>query len=335
MGENAIGSCTEDKEDKEDGVTWFGIATYESLAPGAGADRRTALVQHGRLYDLAAVLRESHADDALAVAQDLTSVISDWYVHGEALDAAVRRALDAGVPAKIGALATGDYRLCVPYQPGRIFATASNYYEHAAEMGTKLAPRSESSPYMFMKAETSVTATDTEVVLPPHAERVDWEVELAVVIGRPGRHIPVEQAHEWIAGYTVINDVSARDLNRRTDYPFTHDWFRGKSFDTFAPLGPWFVPRDVIRDPQNLRMTLSVNGETMQNDTTAGMIFNIAEQIAYLSGILTLKPGDLIATGTPTGVGMGRGVYLKAGDVMVAGIEGIGAIENRVVAQRK
>ncbi|VVE30859.1 5-oxopent-3-ene-1,2,5-tricarboxylate decarboxylase [Pandoraea iniqua] len=318
-------------------MTWFGIATYESLAPGAGADRRTALVQHGRLYDLEAVLRHTGAgnDDGALAAQNLTALLSDWYVHGETVMTAVRQALDAGVVNKVSALETSQYRLCVPYQPGRIFATASNFYEHAAEMGTKLAPRSESSPYMFMKAETSVTATHTDVVLPPNAERVDWEVELAVVIGRPGRHVPVEQAHEWIAGYTVINDVSARDLNRRTDYPFTHDWFRGKSFDTFAPLGPWFVPRDVIRDPQNLRMTLSVNGESMQDDTTAGMIFNIAEQIAYLSGILTLKPGDLIATGTPTGVGMGRGVYLKAGDVMVAGIEGIGAIENRVVAQRK
>ncbi|VVE11838.1 MULTISPECIES: fumarylacetoacetate hydrolase family protein [Pandoraea] len=318
-------------------MTWFGIATYESLAPGAGADRRTALVQHGRLYDLEAVLRHTGAgnDDGALAAQNLTALLSDWYVHGETVMTAVRQALDAGVVNKVSALETSQYRLCVPYQPGRIFATASNFYEHAAEMGTKLAPRSESSPYMFMKAETSVTATNTDVVLPPNAERVDWEVELAVVIGRPGRHVPVEQAHEWIAGYTVINDVSARDLNRRTDYPFTHDWFRGKSFDTFAPLGPWFVPRDVIRDPQNLRMTLSVNGESMQDDTTAGMIFNIAEQIAYLSGILTLKPGDLIATGTPTGVGMGRGVYLKAGDVMVAGIEGIGAIENRVVAQRK
>ena len=322
MRENDIGFP---KEDKEEGVSWFGIATYESLAPGAVGTRRTALVQHGRLYDLAAVLHHMGAgsEDSLSASHDLTALLSDWYVHGEAVSATVRRAIDAGVPAKVGALATGEYRLCVPYQPGRIFATASNFYEHAAEMGTKLAPRSESSPYMFMKAETSVTATGTDVVLPPHAERVDWEVELAVVIGRPGRHVPVEQAHEWIAGYTVINDVSARDLNRRTDYPFTHDWFRGKSFDTFAPLGPWFVPRDVIRDPQNLRMTLSVNGETMQDDTTAGMIFNIAEQIAYLSGILT------------TGVGMGRGVYLKAGDVMVAGIEGIGAIENRVVAQRK
>ncbi|ODP33436.1 fumarylacetoacetate hydrolase family protein [Pandoraea sp. ISTKB] len=318
-------------------MSWFGIATYESLATGTLGARRTALVQHGRLYDLEAVLRQMDVapEDGQSASQDLTALLSDWYVRGDAVCTAVHRAIDAGVPAKVGALATDTYRLCVPYQPGRIFATASNFYEHAAEMGTKLAPRSESSPYMFMKAETSVTATDTDVVLPPHAERVDWEVELAVVIGRPGRHVPVAQAHEWIAGYTVINDVSARDLNRRTDYPFTHDWFRGKSFDTFAPLGPWFVPRDVIRDPQNLRMTLSVNGETMQNDTTAGMIFNIAEQIAYLSEILTLKPGDLIATGTPTGVGMGRGVYLKAGDVMVAGIEGIGAIENRVVAQRK
>ncbi|AJP59702.1 5-oxopent-3-ene-1,2,5-tricarboxylate decarboxylase [Pandoraea vervacti] len=318
-------------------MSWFGIATYESQVPGAVAARRTALVQHGRLYDLEAVLSHAGAglDDGRASSPDLTVLLSNWYVHGEAVCAAVRRAIDAGVPARVGALASDTYRLCAPYQPGRIFATASNFYEHAAEMGTQLAPRSESSPYIFMKAETSVTATGTDVVLPPHAERVDWEVELAVVIGRPGRHIAVENAHEWIAGYTVINDVSARDLNRRTDYPFTHDWFRGKSFDTFAPLGPWFVPRDVIRDPQNLRMTLSVNGEMMQNDTTAGMIFNVAEQIAYLSEILTLKPGDLIATGTPTGVGMGRGVYLKAGDVMVAGIEGIGAIENRVVAQRK
>lgn len=319
-------------------MIWFGIATYELLAPGAGGARRTAIVQHDKLYDLDALLQqvEVHRDehDDLFAWPDLTALLSGWCMHGEQAMAAIRHALETGALARVAPLTERQFRLCVPYQPGRIFATASNYYEHAREMGTELAPRSESSPYMFMKAETSVTATGTDVVLPPHAERVDWEVELAVVIGRPGRHVPVERAHEWIAGYTVINDVSARDLNRRTDYPFKHDWFRGKSFDTFAPLGPWFVPHDAIGDPQQLRMTLSVNGETMQDDTTAGMIFSIAEQIAYLSSILTLKPGDLIATGTPTGVGMGRGVYLKPGDVMVAGIEGIGAIENRVVAQR-
>jgi 2,4-diketo-3-deoxy-L-fuconate hydrolase len=185
---------------------------------------------------------------------------------------------------------------------------------------------------MFMKAETSVVPTLANVVIPPHAERVDWEVELAVVIGRTGRHIAKEDAYDYIAGYTILNDVSARDLNRRTDYPFKHDWFRGKSFDTFGPLGPWFVPRACIAEPQNLRMRLAVNGEMMQDGNTSGMIFNIAEQIEYLSTILTLQPGDLIATGTPTGVGMGRGIYLKAGDVMVASIDGIGSIENPLVA---
>ena len=157
------------------------------------------------------------------------------------------------------------------------------------------------------------------------------EPELAVVIGKPGRHIALEDALDYVAGYTVLNDVSARDLNRRTDYPFKHDWFRGKSFDTFGPLGPWLVPRACIAEPQNLRMRLTVNGETMQDGNTSEMIFSVAEQIHYLSSILTLQPGDVIATGTPTGVGMGRGIYLKPGDVMVASIDGIGSIENPLV----
>ncbi|MBN3827262.1 fumarylacetoacetate hydrolase family protein, partial [Burkholderia sp. Ac-20384] len=232
---------------------------------------------------------------------------------------------------RLDAAPLAGHRLRVPYAPRRIFAAASNYYEHAREMGTELAPREESTPYMFMKAETSVVPTLAEVVMPPQAERVDWEVELAVVIGKPGRHIAVADAFDYVAGYTILNDVSARDLNRRTDYPFKHDWFRGKSFDTFGPLGPWLVPRACIAEPQNLRMRLAVNGETMQDGNTGEMIFSIAEQIQYLSSILTLQPGDLIATGTPTGVGMGRGIYLQPGDVMVASIDGIGSIENPLV----
>lgn len=330
------------RQDKDAAVTWFGIATYET-----GGTTRTGLVVDGTLYDADAMLRDAGLGDPSGDAASggasgnasggtstgsLDRLLADWQHSGaRAMDVLRRAAADIGA-GTLPLPAQTDYRLCLPYGPGRIFATASNYSEHAQEMGTELAPRSESSPYMFMKAESSCVPTLTDVVIPAGAERVDWEVELAVVIGKAGRHIAVEDAYDYIAGYTVINDVSARDLNRRTDYPFKHDWFRGKSFDTFGPLGPWFVPRECIAEPQNLRMRLAVNGEMMQDATTSGMIFNIAEQIAYLSSILTLKPGDLIATGTPTGVGMGRGVYLKPGDVMVASIDGIGSIENRVVA---
>ncbi|WP_326539282.1 fumarylacetoacetate hydrolase family protein [Pseudorhodoferax sp.] len=307
---------------------WFGIASYESADRG----QRMGLVVDGKVYDAQAALAAA-APDIRLPAGGLGGLLADW----SALQGPVLAAFEAAAAALVrpgqAALQPCTGALSVPYQPARIFATASNFYEHAAEMGTKLAARSESSPYIFMKAESSVTPTGSAVVMPPNTERLDWEVELAVVIGQGGRHIPVERAHEHIAGYTVINDISARDLNRRSDYPFSHDWFRGKSFDTFAPLGPWFVPRDCIGDPQKLRMRLTVNGQTMQDATAEDMIFNIAEQIAYLSSIVTLRGGDLIATGTPTGVGMGRGVYLKPGDVMVASIEQIGAIENHVIAQ--
>nr|WP_277625702.1 fumarylacetoacetate hydrolase family protein [Burkholderia stabilis] len=282
----------------------------------------------GALYDAQAVLKRAGGDDAPL---DVDTLVADWPLRGAHTVARLEAAAREIAAGRLDATPLAGYRLHVPYAPRRIFAAASNYHEHAREMGTELAPREESSPYMFMKAETSVVPTLAEVVMPPQAERVDWEVELAVVIGRPGRHIAVADAFDYVAGYTILNDVSARDLNRRTDYPFKHDWFRGKSFDTFGPLGPWLVPRACIAEPQNLRMRLAVNGETMQDGNTGEMIFSIAEQIHYLSSILTLQPGDLIATGTPTGVGMGRGIYLQPGDVMVASIDGIGSIENPLV----
>lgn len=324
----------------------FGIA---SVAAGTGGGApRMGLVVDDVVYDAEAALQALAAQSGLVQsgsaqshgaqsqggqhqgAQSLAALLADWDASADTL-AALASAAKALRDGRLQ-LERLSGALGVPYAPARIFATASNYYEHAAEMGTKLAPRSESTPYIFMKAETSVTPTKTAVIMPTSTQKLDWEVELAVVIGRGGRDISVERAYEHIAGYAVINDISARDLSRRSDYPFSHDWFRGKSFDTFAPLGPWFVPRDCIADPMDLRMQLTVNGEPMQDASTRGMIFNIAEQIAYLSGILTLKPGDLIATGTPTGVGMGRNLYLKAGDVMVASIAQIGAIENHVVA---
>ena len=309
-------------------MLWYALATYET---GSGL-RRPAWVFDSTLYDVELSLA-AVGGAAAALKTGVGAAILDWQVSGSAAATCARHVAAAIAEKSLKPLVAGSYRLCAPYSPARIFATASNYHEHAREMGTKLAPRAESSPYIFIKAETSVTDPGAKVIKPREVERLDWEVELGVVIGRGGRHISAEDALAHIAGYVVFNDVTSRDLTRRSDYPFSHDWFRGKSFDTFGPMGPWFVPRDCLGDPQAIRMTLDVNGERMQDGSTSEMIFSVAEQIAYLSHIVTLKPGDLIATGTPTGVGMGRGIYLKDGDVMRASIDGIGGIENQVVAE--
>ncbi len=309
-------------------MLWYALATYET----SSGLRRPAWVFDSTLYDVELSLA-AVGGAAAALKTGVGAAILDWQVSGSAAATCASRVAAAIAEKSLKPLVEGSYRLCAPYSPARIFATASNYHEHAREMGTKLAPRAESSPYIFIKAETSVADPGAKVVKPREVERLDWEVELGVVIGRGGRHISVADALAHIAGYVVFNDVTSRDLTRRSDYPFSHDWFRGKSFDTFGPMGPWFVPRDCLGDPQAMRMTLDVNGERMQDGSTSEMIFSVAEQIAYLSHIVTLKPGDLIATGTPTGVGMGRGIYLKAGDVMRASIDGIGGIENQVVAE--
>ena len=307
-------------------MNWYALATYDK-----GHGPRAALVLQDRLFDAAEAVAAAGLREHVLL-QGVQAGIEQWAQSAPAVAELAARVQDLAAQGAVQPLANNSYRLCAPYRPARIFGAASNYYEHAKEMGTQLAPRSESAPYVFMKADSSVIATEVDVIKPANTQKLDWEVELGVIIGRECRNVSVDEALTVIAGYTVFNDISARDLNRRSDYPFTHDWFRGKSFDTFGPMGPWFVPRDCIADPQKLRMRLSVNEEMMQDDTTEGMVFNIAEQIAYLSSMLTLRPGDLLATGTPTGVGMGSGRFLKAGDVMVASIEGIGSLRNRVVA---
>lgn len=314
-------------------MLWYALATYEAGGSNGRPENRTAWVFGSALYDTEHALSVTGGAMPEALRAGVGETVLNWAAQESAV-AVMAAAVARGIANKsLKPLAAGSYRLCAPYVPMRIFATASNFYEHAREMGTKLAPRSESSPYVFMKAETTVADPGAVVVKPNSVARLDWEVELGAVIGRGGRNIQEADALAHVAGYVVFNDISARDLTRRTDYPFSHDWFRGKNFDTFGPMGPWFVPAACLGDPQDMHMTLDVNGERMQDGNTKDMIFSLAEQIVYLSGILTLKPGDLIATGTPTGVGMGRGIYLKPGDVMRASIDGIGTIENQVVAE--
>lgn len=307
---------------------WIALATYtgeQGAVPAVVVDRQ--------LYDLRAL----HGYD-LPVPQaylqgGVEAIVKDWECSQAWLRSVDEQVRDLVQARRIRPVADGQDKLAAPYVPQHVFCAASNYAKHANEMGTVLAAKSESKPYMFLKLSNTIVGPGSTVVLPPETSQLDWEVELAAVIGKRCRRISADDALDAVAFYTILNDVSARDLNLRKDYPFKHDWFQGKCHDTFGPFGPWLVPAWQIPDPQAVHMRLDVNGQSMQDDTAATMIWTVREQIAYLSTIVTLEPGDVIATGTPTGVGAGRGVFLKAGDRMVASIEGIGELANQVQAE--
>ncbi len=208
---------------------------------------------------------------------------------------------------------------------GKFMCIGLNYSDHAAESGLSI-PR---HPILFMKATSAVIGPNDTVEIPRRASTTDWEVELAVVIGKFAKHVKAGDALEHVAGYCIANDVSERHFQTG----LSGQWTKGKSCDTFGPIGPWLVTRDEIADPQDLEMRLSVNGEPMQAGNTRTMIFSIAEIIEHLSGLFTLHPGDVISTGTPPGVGMGRNppVYLRPGDVMELKIAGLGRQRQQVV----
>ena len=208
---------------------------------------------------------------------------------------------------------------------GRVFCIGLNYYDHAAEMGMD----PPDNPILFMKACAVTGATDP-IVIPKDATKTDWEVELGVVIGSRAIHVSEDDALKHVAGYCVANDVSERAFQMELG----GQWVKGKSADSFAPVGPYLVTKDAVADPQNLSMTLDVSGDRMQTGSTATMIFSVRQIIAHVSRFVTLLPGDLIMTGTPPGVGSGHKPqrFLKAGDVVKAQIEGLGEMHQQVVA---
>jgi 2-keto-4-pentenoate hydratase/2-oxohepta-3-ene-1,7-dioic acid hydratase in catechol pathway len=202
---------------------------------------------------------------------------------------------------------------------GKFLCIGLNYSDHAAETGAEVPEH----PILFHKALSAVVGPDDDVVMPRGSTHTDWEVELGVVIGTKGKYIAEVDALDHVAGYCIVNDVSERYFQKQ----LSGTWTKGKSCDTFGPIGPWLVTRDAVPDPQALSMSLDVNGERMQTGSTSTMIFPVARIIAHLSELMTLHPGDVIATGTPPGVGMGkkpRPVYLKPGDVMELRVEGLG-----------
>ncbi|MGH9352801.1 MAG: fumarylacetoacetate hydrolase family protein [Terriglobia bacterium] len=211
-------------------------------------------------------------------------------------------------------------------RPGKITCVGLNYADHALEQGIE----PPSSPIFFLKSCNTICGPGDPVVLPPNSEQPDYEAEFAVVIGKPGHRIPEERAYEYIAGYMILHDVTARDMQHGDK-----QWFRGKSCDTFAPTGPWIVTKDEVPDPHNLRISLTLNGTTMQDSSTSNLIFKVPFLVSYLSQSVTWETGDLISTGTPPGVGVFRKppVFLKPGDSMSVTVERLGTLTNPVVGQ--
>ena len=212
-------------------------------------------------------------------------------------------------------------------RPPKIVCIGLNYRDHAEE--TKMAI--PEVPTVFSKYATAVTGHRHPIVLPKNSAKPDYEAELAVVIGKGGRHIPESRWREHVFGYTILNDVSARDFQMATS-----QWMMGKTFDSFAPMGPAIVTADEIEDPHNLNISLTLNGQAMQNSNTRHLIFDVPRLIAYLSSVFTLEPGDVISTGTPAGVGFARKppVFLKPGDEVVVEVQGLGQLMNPVVAEK-
>lgn len=233
--------------------------------------------------------------------------------------------------------AAGEVTLLAPLpRPGKLLAVAANYQDHITETGGDPLDKSRLSPRLFLKPSTSVVGPDAVIDLPALTQQMDWEAELAVVIGARARNVAAVSALDVVAGYMAANDVSARSLDlgyeRDTDdkAAWFFDWLAGKWFDGFAPLGPWLVTADEVPDPQALPVELRVNGKIRQDGSTKDMIFGVAELIAFASTVMTLEPGDVILTGTPSGVGAATGEYLRGGDEVTVTIGHLGSLRSTV-----
>jgi 2,4-diketo-3-deoxy-L-fuconate hydrolase len=215
--------------------------------------------------------------------------------------------------------------------PSKFIAIGLNYADHAKESGNPIPEH----PVVFFKAETCIVGANDNIMLPPASTHTDWEVELAIVIGKTARYVAKKDAFKHVAGYCIVNDVSEREYQMKRS---ASQWGKGKGCDTFGPVGPWLVTADEIKDPQNLNMWLEVNGVRRQTGNTRTMIFGVADLVADVSQYMTLLAGDIITTGTPPGVGMGmkpEPQYLKAGDVVTLGITGLGEQRQKVVANKR
>ncbi|WP_169544471.1 fumarylacetoacetate hydrolase family protein [Sneathiella aquimaris] len=259
--------------------------------------------------------------------RDLSSVISD--VNGSSLTDDALASLKAVDPGSLPIVnETGRIGPCVA-NVGKLICIGLNYSDHAEETGNPI-PK---EPIVFMKATSSICGPNDDIEIPRNSVKTDWEVELGVVIGKRAKYVSEANALDYVAGYCAVNDVSEREFQTER----SGQWVKGKSHDTFAPLGPWMVTKDEVPDPQNVSMWLDVDGHRFQDGSTKTMIFGVQEIVSYLSNFMTLEPGDIISTGTPPGVGMGQKpdpVYLKVGQEIRMGVEGLGEQSQKTIAAR-
>ncbi|WP_027682320.1 fumarylacetoacetate hydrolase family protein [Rhizobium leguminosarum] len=263
--------------------------------------------------------------DADGKIRDLSGHVAD--IGGEAITPAGLAKIAAIDPKSLPEIAPVRIGACVA-GTGKFICIGLNYSDHAAETGATVPPE----PIIFMKATSAIVGPNDNVIIPRGSEKTDWEVELGVVIGKTAKYVTEAEALDYVAGYCVSNDVSERAFQTER----SGQWTKGKSCDTFGPIGPWLVTKDEIPQPQNLGMWLTVNGQKMQNGSSKTMVYGVAFLVSYLSQFMSLHPGDVISTGTPPGVGMGLKPprYLKAGDVVELGIEGLGTQKQTFIADR-
>jgi 2-keto-4-pentenoate hydratase/2-oxohepta-3-ene-1,7-dioic acid hydratase in catechol pathway len=261
--------------------------------------------------------------DAEGKIRDLSAHVKD--IGGEAISPEGLKKIAALDLSTLPVLTEDRIGACVA-GTGKFICIGLNFSDHAAETGAAV----PSEPVIFMKATSAIVGPNDDVVIPRGSEKTDWEVELGVVIGKTAKYVSEADALDYVAGYCVSHDVSERAFQTERQ----GQWTKGKSCDTFGPIGPWLVTKDEIADPQNLGMWLKVNGETMQNGSSKTMVYGVANVVSYLSQFMSLHPGDVISTGTPPGVGLGMKPqrFLKAGDVVELGIEGLGSQKQTFVA---
>jgi len=304
-------------------------AQYKLVTYEAAREPRAGVVFNDAVFDLAELTgKPSYAS--------MLGLLGDW----PAAEALIEKAGPKLSGSSASSSPLANVRLLAPVlYPSAIFCAGANYSDHMSEMARvfNLEPQPDPrkaglAPWHFLKASRTVAPTDGRIPIPARTAMLDWEAELAAVIGRVAKNVPAERALDYVAGYTAANDLSARDFTVRPNVPesspFRYDWISQKCFDCACPLGPWIVPTRQIPDPQALGIKLWVNDVLKQDSHTSKMIFSLAEQIAYLSGRLTLHPGDVILTGTPAGVGLARKEFLKSGDMVRVWIERIGTLIN-------
>jgi 2-keto-4-pentenoate hydratase/2-oxohepta-3-ene-1,7-dioic acid hydratase in catechol pathway len=304
----------------------YKLATYQTAdGPRAG------LVVDDKVFDAARLTGK-------AAYATVLGILADWRTAQGVLN----KAAAAAGRSRVKASPLARTRLLAPVRwPSAVYCAGANYADHAAEMARRLNRPIEPDPHTqglkawhFLKAPRALADPGQTVKISGVSDQVDWEVELAAVIGRAAKNVPEGKALDYVAGYTAANDLSARDRGRRANIsdtsPFKADWTKHKSFDGSCPMGPWIVPARDVGDPQNLGLKLWVNDVLKQDSNSKDMIFNLAEQIAQLSSGMTLHPGDVVLTGTPAGVGSARGEFLKPGDVVRIWIEKIGTLTNKM-----